>query len=424
VGEYRRMYGRFVNKHLNDRQLLSYLEGDLSPGRREQVDAHLSACPACRARLERLAQMAADLTETLDTVGTQIPLTPDRSWMVVAQRWTGRCPRRLLVPVRPLLRYAMILAILALVGGGLAGLIHTWAVTGPTSIEPTPTATPVSTASPSLVPGPLPLSRPDRLAAPVSFLVLGVDGENTASDEIDALMLFHVDAEGRRAFLLSIPRDLYVEVPGHGQTTIGSVYGLGARDEAMDGLALVRETVSATLGLSVEHTVLVRFESFVTLIDMIGGVDVDVLHPIDDADFPDGRGGSDPLSIPGGRQHLSGALALRYARTRAIPAPGFDRTFRQQQLALAVHDRVTRLDLLPDLIAQAPALWSAVADLSLSKVIDLALLATDLTVDDITTIDLEECCTVERTASSGAGVLLPRSDEIKALMESLAKGEE
>jgi anionic cell wall polymer biosynthesis LytR-Cps2A-Psr (LCP) family protein len=167
----------------------------------------------------------------------------------------------------------------------------------------------------------------------------------------------------------------------------------------------------------------------VTLIDMIGGVDVDVLHPIDDADFPDGRGGSDPLSIPGGRQHLSGALALRYARTRAIPAPGFDRTFRQQQLALAVHDRVTRLDLLPDLIAQAPALWSAVAggldtDLSLSKVIDLALLATDLMVDDITTIDLEECCTVERTVSSGAGVLLPRSDEIKALMESLAKGEE
>jgi anionic cell wall polymer biosynthesis LytR-Cps2A-Psr (LCP) family protein len=179
----------------------------------------------------------------------------------------------------------------------------------------------------------------------------------------------------------------------------------------------------------VEHTVLVRFESFVTLIDMIGGVDVDVLHPIDDADFPDGRGGSDPLFIPAGRQHLSGALALRYARTRAVPAPGFDRTFRQQQLALAVHDRVTRFDLLPDLIAQAPELWAAIADgletdLSLSKVIDLALLATDLTVDDITTIALEECCTVKRTTSSGAGVLLPQQDEIKALVESLVEGEE
>jgi LCP family protein required for cell wall assembly len=423
------MYGRFVNKHLNDRQLLSYLEGDLSPGRRGRVDAHLSACSACRGRLERLAQIAADVTETLDAVGTQIPLSSDRSWTAVAQRWAGRYPRRPLVLVRPLLRYAMILAVLALVGGGLAGLIHTWAVTGPASIEPTPAATPVSTASSSLVPGPLPLSRPDRLAVPVSLLVLGVDGENTASDEIDALMLFHVDAEGRRAFLLSIPRDLYVEVPGHDQATIGSVYGLGARDEATDGLVLIRETISATLGLAVEHTVLVRFESFVTLIDMIGGVDVDVLHPIDDADFPDGRGGSDPLFIPAGRQHLSGALALRYARTRAVPAPGFDRTFRQQQLALAVHDRVTRFDLLPDLIAQAPELWAAIADgletdLSLSKVIDLALLATDLTVDDITTIALEECCTVKRTTSSGAGVLLPQQDEIKALVESLVEGEE
>jgi LCP family protein required for cell wall assembly len=423
------MYGRFVNRHLDDRQLLSYLESDLSPGRRERVDAHLSACPACRARLERLAQTAADLTETLHTVGTQIPLTPNRSWRAVAQRWAGRYPRRPLVLIRPFLRYAMVLAILALASGGLAGLIHTWAVTGPAPIESTPTVTPVSTASPSLVPGPLPLSRPDRLAAPVSLLVLGVDGENIASDEVDALMLFHVDAEGRRAFLLSIPRDLYVEVPGHDQTTIGSVYGLGARDEAMGALVLVRETVSATLGLAVEHTLMVRFESFVTLIDMIGGVDVDVLYPIEDDDFPDGRGGFDPLFIPAGRQHLSGVLALRYARTRAIPAPGFDRTFRQQQLALAMHDRVTRFDLLPDLIAQAPALWAAVADgletdLSLSKAIDLALLATDLTVDDITTVALDECCTVERTTRSGAVVLLPQPDEIKALVESLVEGEE
>ena len=418
-----------MNKHLDDRRLLSYLEGDLSPDRADQVEVHLRACPACRARLERLAQIAAHLTETLETVGMQVPLTPARSWTAVAQRWPGRHPRRPLFLIRPLLRYAMILVVLALIGGGLAGLIHTWAVTGPASIEPTPTVTPVSTASPSLVPGPLPLARPDRLAAPVSLLILGVDGESTSSDETDALMLFHLDEEGRRAFLLSIPRDLYVEVPGHDQIPIGSVYGLGERDEAMGGLVLVRETVSATLGLAVEHTVLVRFESFVTLIDMIGGVDIDVTHPIDDADFPDGRGGSDPLSIPSGRQHLDGALALRYARTRTIPAPGFDRTFRQQQLALAIHDRVTRFDLLPDLIAQAPALWTAIADgletdLSLSAAIDLALLATDLTADDIITVALGECCTVEQTTASGAGTLLPQPDEIEALVESLAEGEE
>jgi anionic cell wall polymer biosynthesis LytR-Cps2A-Psr (LCP) family protein len=174
----------------------------------------------------------------------------------------------------------------------------------------------------------------------------------------------------------------------------------------------------------VEHTVLVRFESFVTLIDMISGVDIDVPHPIDDTDFPDGHGGSDPLSIPSGRQHLDGALALRYARTRTIPAPGFDRTFRQQQLAFAVHDRVTQSDLLPDMIAQAPALWATITDgletdLSLSEAIDLALLATDLTSDDIVMVALDECCTVRQTTGSGAGILLLQPEETKALVESL-----
>jgi LCP family protein required for cell wall assembly len=415
-----------MNRHLDDRRLLSYLEGDLSSDRAGRVEVHLQACPACRARLERLAQIAAHLTETLDSVGMQVPLTPARSWTAVAQRWPGRHPKRPLFPIRPLLRYAMILAALAVIGGGLAGLIHTWAVTSPASTELTPAVTPVPTTSPSLVPGPLPLARPDRLAVPISLLILGVDGETASSDEIDALMLFHLDGEGQRAFLLSIPRDLYVEVPDHDQIPIGSVYELGERDKAMGGPVLIRETVSATLGLAVEHTVLMRFESFVTLIDVIGGLDIDVTHPIDDADFPDGRGGSDPLFIPSGRQHLDGALALRYARTRTIPTPGFDRTFRQQQLALAIHDRVTRSDLLPDLIAQAPALWTAIADgletdLSLSEAIDLALLATDLTADDIIMVALDECCTVEKTAPSGAGVLLPEPDEIEALVESLVE---
>jgi LCP family protein required for cell wall assembly len=423
------MAGRSMKRHLNDHRLLSYLEGDLSPGRADRVEVHLQVCPACRARMEWLAQIPVHLTETLETVGTQVPLAPARSWTAVSQRWPHRHPRRSLFLVRPLLRYAIILVALVLVGGGLAGLIHTWAVTGPASIEPAPTVTPAATASPSLVPGPLPLERPDHVATPASLLILGVDGETASSDKTDMLMLFHLDGEGQRAFLLSIPPDLVVEVPDHDQVPIGSVYALGERDEGMGGLALSRETVSATLGLAVEHTVLVRFESFVTLIDIIGGVDVDVTHPIDDADFPDGRGGFDPLSIPSGRLHLDGALALRYVRTRAIPAPGFDRTFRQQQLALAVHDRVTRSDLLPDLIPQAPDLWTAIADgletdLSLSEAIDLTLLATDPAADDIITVSLRECCTVEQATASGAGLLLPQPDKIKALVESLVEGEE
>jgi len=251
-----------------------------------------------------------------------------------------------------------------------------------------------------------------------------VDGESETPDETDALILLYLDAEAKRAFLLSIPRDLYVEVPGHGHARASSIYGLGQQDGATSGLVLARETMSSTLGLPVQHAALVRFEGFVALVDAIGGLDVEVPHPIEDPTFPDGAGGYDPLFIPAATHHFDGALALRYARTRVVPAPGFDRPFRQQQLILAAHDRIARSALLSGLIAQAPTLWSAIAggletDLFLSDVIDLALLVSDLTADDINTVTLGECCTLQHATPAGERVLLPQPDGIEALIEDL-----
>ena len=419
---------RYLSRHLNDHQLLSYLEETLSPGRRERAETHLHTCSTCCARLETLARTAADLTTTLHTVGEQTPLAPARSWEGVAQRWKKPRPRPSIPPFRPLLRHVAILSVLALLVVGLAGLIHTLAITGPTFIRATPTPNPTPLTSPSPAPGPLPRPHHDHLAVSTSLLILGTDGESGTSDETDALMLLYLDAKAKRAFLLSIPRELYVEVPGHEQARAGSVYGLGKQDEATGGLALAQETISATLGLPIQHTALVRFDSFVALIDAIGGLDVEIPHPIEDPIFPDGHGGHDPLFIPAGMQHLDGALALCYARTRVVPAPGFDRAFRQQQLILVAHDRVTQLDLLPDLIAQAPTLWSAIAggletDLSLSDTIDLALLMTSLTTDGITTATLNECCATQHTTPAGKPVLLPQPDEIKALIDNLLEEE-
>ena len=409
-----------MSRHLNDRRLLACLEEEPSP----EAEAHLRACPACRARLETLAQTAEDLTATLRAVGEQAPLSPARSWEAVARWRTKQRPAP-----RPLPRQLAAVAVLVLIVAGLAGLIHTLAVTGPTLTEATPAPSPTSPASPSPAAGPLPRPPLGGLSTSISVLVLGTDGESETSDETDALLLLYLDAEIERAFLLSIPRDLYVEVHGHGQARAGSVYGLGERDEDTSGLALAQETVSATLGLPVQHAALVRFDGFASLVDAIGGLDVVVPHPIEDLTYPDDHGDYDPLLIPAGEQHFDGETALRYARTRAVPAPGFDRAFRQQQLILAAHDRVARLDLLPGLIAQAPTLWAAIAggfetDLSLSDVIDLALLATSLTADDITTATLDECCTVQHTTPAGKRVLLPQPEEIETLVENLLEGEQ
>jgi LCP family protein required for cell wall assembly len=445
-----------VNRHLNDRELLAYWEGIAPPRRRERAEAHLCTCSACRARLERLARTAANLSGTLQAVGEQIPVEPDRSWEAVAQRLRRQRSRSRASLFYKRLRHLATLAVLALLVVGLAGLIHTLAVTGPALTRSTPTPWPIPPASPSSAPEPLPRPYSNRPAIPTSVLILGTDGEadaadidpdaadrgrsestlaasvhapSKASDETDLLMLLYLDAEAERAFLLSIPRNLYVEVPGGEQVYASSIYRLGEQDEGTNGLALAQEVMSATLGLPIQHTALVRFDSFVALVDAIGGVDVEVSHPIEDLTFPDGRGGHDPLFIPAGRQHLDGVLALQYARTRVVPAPGFDRTFRQQQLILAAHERVTRLDLLRDLIAQAPTLWSAVADgldtdLLLNDVIDLALSATELTADDITAISLDECCVVPHTPPGDKLGLLPQQDSIEALMENLLEEEQ
>ena len=417
-----------MNRHLNDHQLLAYMEDGLSPRHRERAETHLHTCPACRARLESLTRTAAHLTTTLRAVGEQVPAEPVRSWEAVVRRWKAQRPGLFVSPFRPLLRHVATLVVLALLVAGLAGLIHTLAVTSPMQTQATPVPSPTPPVSPSPPPGPLPRAYHDHLASPISLLILGVDGESEAFDETDALMLLYLDAEAKRAFLLSIPRDLYVEVPGHGHTRAGNVYRLGQRDGATSGLVLARETMSSTLGLPVQHAALVRFESFVALVDAIGGLDVEVSHPIEDPTFPNGAGGYDPLFIPAGTHHFDGALALRYARTRVVPASGFDRSSRQQQLILAAHDRIAQTALLSGLVAQAPTLWSAIAggletDLSLSDVIDLALLASDLSADHISAATLGECCTLQHTTPAGERVLLPQPDGIEALIEGLLEGE-
>jgi LCP family protein required for cell wall assembly len=413
-----------VSDHLNDRQLLSYQEDNLSPGHRKRIEAHLRACPTCQARIEELAKIAESLTATLTTVGEQVPLTPSRSWHAIAQHRESVKPLAALLR-SPLRRAATLVALVLLSGGliaALAGLAHTLAITGRAPDSPTPTAQLALPANPSSPPQPLPHS--DGLKTPTALLILGIDGEKASSNEIDMLMLLYLDAEAERAFLLSIPRDLYVEVPGHGQVRAGSIYGIGKQSEAASGLELTKEVVSTTLGIPVHHVALIRFDSFVTLVDTIGGVDVDVLQVIDDPDFPDSHGGYEPLSIPAGQQHFDGALALRYARTRVVPTPGFDRTFRQRQLVLAAQEQVLRLEMLPDLIAQSPTLWAAVSgsletDLSLRGTIDLALSASSIAAEDVATADLGECCTAEHTTSSGKRVLLPQSEEIETVIRDL-----
>jgi LCP family protein required for cell wall assembly len=292
--------------------------------------------------------------------------------------------------------------------------------------KPTPTtyyapATPVVHAPPA----PLPSTHPAK--EPTTVLLLGTDrrsgGAGSSTNNTDTVLLLYLDPETQRAAMLSIPRDLYVDIPGHGQNRVNTAYARGKRD-GTGGLALARQTVSATLGIPIDHAVLIDFTVFVTVIDAIGGVDVDVPHDIYDPTYPDSGIGYDPFYISAGSHHLDGATALKYARTRATVGGDFDRTARQRQIVMAVRDQVLSLDLLPSLIAQSPQLWINLqgafeADLTLSEMIDLAVTASHIPTDQIALGSIDESCTIPWTTPDGAQVLLPLPDMIDALVNDL-----
>jgi LCP family protein required for cell wall assembly len=291
-------------------------------------------------------------------------------------------------------------------------------------VRPTPA---VHDAHPTPAAGdpPTPLPKPHSQPEATTVLLLGTDRRSSDSDtdNTDILMLFHLDPDARRIVILSIPRDLYVEIPGQGQGRINTAYAQGEQD-GTGGLALARQTVSTTLGIPVQHAALLDFHAFVTLIDAIGGVDVDVPYAIRDPTYPDSGTGYDPFYLSAGQHHLDGATALKYARTRITSGGDFDRATRQRQIVFAVRDRVTRLDLLPGLIVQSPQLWSALqgaleTDLTLTEIVDLAVMASRIPADQITAAAIDETCTQPWVTPGGASVLIAIPSAIDALVTDL-----
>ena len=297
-----------------------------------------------------------------------------------------------------------------------------------TRLQPTPilhnvTPTPVRIVTASQPPAPLP--KPRLQSGATTVLLLGTDRRSLDgnSSNTDTVMLLHLDPNTQRIAILSVPRDLYVDIPGHEQSRINTAYAWGEQD-GRGGLLLAAQTVSATLGIPVQHAVLLDFQAFVTLVDAIGGVDVDVPYAISDPTYPDSGIGYDPFYLAAGQHHLDGAMALKYARTRATPGGDFDRTARQRQLVAAARDQITRLELLPDLITQSPQLWAGLqntleTDLTLGEIVDLTVTAARIPADRITMSSLDQGSTISWTTPSGAQVLIPDQAAIESLLADL-----
>lgn len=140
----------------------------------------------------------------------------------------------------------------------------------------------------------------------------------------DTMMLLHIPSGGGKPTLVSLPRDSYVPIPGHGRNKLNAAFAFG-------GPKLLIQTVETVTGIKIDHYMEIGFGGFVGVVDAVGGVHLCVKDSIDDP-----KAG---LDIKAGCQDLKGAEALGYVRTRATARGDLDRVQRQREFLGAVLDK-------------------------------------------------------------------------------------
>lgn len=244
-------------------------------------------------------------------------------------------------------------------------------------VTPVPSATGLPDAAPLLT---LPTLEPVREGelGPVTVLLLGLDrrpGES-ATPRSDAMIVVRVDPERRRVALLSLPRDLWVPIPGHGRNRLNAAYLWGERDGPPGGgMALARATVSGLLGVSIDYVAVTDFRGFAALVDTVGGVTVNVERALVDDRFPTLDRGTTTVRFSPGPQAMDGATALTYARVRH-PDSDFERGRRQQAVLLALAEAMRARGHLANLLAAERLTGALVGyvqtDMPAELIVDLA----------------------------------------------------
>jgi LCP family protein required for cell wall assembly len=285
-----------------------------------------------------------------------------------------------------------------------------------TPIVPTPALTviPTSTPVPSWV-GP----------STFTFVALGVDQRNDREiPRTDTIMIGRVDMRAPSVNLVSIPRDLLVDIPGYGKDRINTAYVYGEQfKEPGGGIGLLKKTIEKNFGVQVDHFGLVDFQCFRTTVDAMGGVTVNVPRSIEDTHYPTEDYGTKVVKFEPGIQKMDGERALEYARTRYADSD-FHRMQRQQLIVAALRDQFLQLRTLPSLPTMLSGCRNMRSDLGWREYLTLATTAQSLSGSRVSFAAIDERMAVDATLDSGAAVLIPRWAPIKELIaETFGTGE-
>lgn len=210
---------------------------------------------------------------------------------------------------------------------------------------------------------PVPLKGEDK--GRVTLLLAGNSADRSdggGGDLTDSIMLVSINTKTHDAFMLSIPRDLWVEIPGIGASKINAantVTDFSEEGYPKGGMGMLEKVISDAFGLPINYYALVNYTAFRDAVNSVGGIDVtiDSKDPrgIYDPSFREHEGG--PLKLPNGVNHLNGQTALNLARARGDPFNGvsgaygfpqsdFDRTNHQRQMMFALKDKALSMNVL------------------------------------------------------------------------------
>jgi LCP family protein required for cell wall assembly len=298
-----------------------------------------------------------------------------------------------------------------------------------------PEGTPVATEE-AVVPAP-PVLVPEVALPPawdgasrINILFIGLDFRDWQTDDgpprSDTMILFTVDPLTKTAGMLSIPRDLWVNIPGFGYSRINTAYPSGEGAQLPGGgPGLAMKTVEQLLGVPVHYYAQVDFNTFTELVNMLGCIslvpeELLVLDPV-------GPGQDHVRITPGGLRELCGWKVLAYARTRKTEGGDTDRSRRQQQVIFALQEKIFDPEVFPSLIVQAPAMYSQLSsgihtNMPLEDAIKLAVLGKDIAPGSIKTGIIDtSMVTFDSTVLGGqaASIMKPIADKVRVLRDEI-----
>jgi LCP family protein required for cell wall assembly len=260
----------------------------------------------------------------------------------------------------------------------------------------------------------------------VNILLMGLDHRDweagTGAPRTDSMMVFTFDPVTKTSGMLSVPRDLWVEIPGFGHDKINNAYALGEGSRLPGGGAgLAVKTVEQFLGITINYYAQVDFGAFEEFIDTIGGVKIIVEQRVKIQIIGEDK----ERVIEPGRQVLNGAYALGYARARHTADGDFDRARRQQQIILGIRQQLLRDEVRTLLITQGFQIYQQLSsgvntNMTIDEMFRLAFSMKDIDPSEIVqaVIAPPDYVTLD-TSPDGLSILKPLTENIRLLRDQV-----